>query len=992
MVTAVTWTLVAIPRRSRIRVFLLTRCCTLCFLPWTAVSLQASADDYEGKTVASILFDPARQPLAYDQLTAMLAVKTGQPLRSSDVRVSIQRLYGTGEYTDIAVDASLKDGNVDLRFITKPAYFIGYIGAEGVPEPPNHGQIITAAKLQLGVEFSPNDVTQGVESIGELLKRNGFFNPLIDARTQTREDVQQVDVDFQINPGKRARFGGLDITGKTERPVSGILSSTGWKGFRGMFTWRPVTYNRVQAGLENVRSWYLKHDFLMSKVTIAAFPYNPETNRVVPTLDIVPGPLIDVKVFGARISKGRLRSLLPIYQERTVDDDLLREGNRDLIDYFQSLGYFEADASFTASTAPSGDRTIDYSVVKGGRHKLVLLDITGNKYFSTATLRERMFLTPASFLRFPAGRYSREYRDRDINSILDLYRANGFRDVQVTSRQIDDYEGKKDQIAVFFDITEGPQRFVSTLRISGVTPEDEKRLRGILHSTEGQPYSESNVASDRDTILQFYYDNGYPEAAFEFTSKAGADPNQVELDILVTPGRRVYVRSVVVNGLHTTKPDLVSKRISVNGGDPLSQSQITESQRRLYDLGIFARVDTAIQNPDGDEPAKDVLYALEEAHRYSMTYGFGAEIARIGGGTLSLDRPAGATGFSPRVTIGISRLNFLGLGHTATLQTLVSTLEQRALFTYLIPQLENNRNLNLQFSGFFDISKDVRTFSARREEGSVQLGQRLSKANSAQYRFVYRKVNILGTPLVTPELIPLLSQPVRVGLISSTFIHDTRDDPIDAHRGIYNTIDLGVASSAFGSQTGFVRLIARNATYHRLTGKLILARNTYFGDISRYAGLADIPLAERFFSGGSSSQRAFPDLQAGPRDPITGFPIGGNALFINTVELRFPLIGENIGGVLFNDMGNVYSSIDNISLRWRQRDLKDFDYAVQAFGFGIRYRTPIGPVRVDLSLSPNSPRFFGYSGTYQQLIFGTGTPVTQRINVFQFHFSLGQQF
>ncbi len=359
---------------------------------------------------------------------------------------------------------------------------------------------------------------------------------------------------------------------------------------------------------------------------------------------------------------------------------------------------------------------------------------------------------------------------------------------------------------------------------------------------------------------------------------------------------------------------------------------------------------------------------------------------------MSLDRPAGVTGFSPRVTIGISRLNFMGLGHIASLQTLVSTLEQRALFSYLIPHLASSPNLNLQFSGFFDISKDVRTFSARREEGSVQLGQRLSKANSMQYRFVFRKVNIIGTPLVTPELIPLLSQPVRVGLVSSTFIQDRRDDPIDAHRGIYNTIDLGVASKAFSSQTGFVRLIARNATYHHLRGNVILARNTYFGNISRYAGLPEIPLAERFFSGGSSSHRAFPDLQAGPRDTVTGFPIGGTALFINTVELRFPLIGENIGGVLFNDMGNVYSSIDNISLRWRQRDLKDFDYAVQAFGFGIRYRTPIGPVRVDLSLSPNSPRFFGYSGTYQQLIFGTGTPVTQRINIFQFHFSLGQQF
>jgi outer membrane protein assembly factor BamA len=181
--------------------------------------------------------------------------------------------------------------------------------------------------------------------------------------------------------------------------------------------------------------------------------------------------------------------------------------------------------------------------------------------------------------------------------------------------------------------------------------------------------------------------------------------------------------------------------------------------------------------------------------------------------------------------------------------------------------------------------------------------------------------------------------------------------------------------------------MARNSTYHPLTKNLVLARSTTFGMIERYSGLPEIPLAERFFGGGS-----FPDFQAGPRDLETGFPIGGNALFLNTVELRFPLVGDNLGGVLFNDIGNVYSAVNRISLRFRQRDLQDFDYAVQAYGFGIRYRTPIGPVRADFSLSPNSPRFFGFKGTEDQLLFGGGQQVVQRINVFQFHITLGQAF
>jgi outer membrane protein assembly factor BamA len=187
-----------------------------------------------------------------------------------------------------------------------------------------------------------------------------------------------------------------------------------------------------------------------------------------------------------------------------------------------------------------------------------------------------------------------------------------------------------------------------------------------------------------------------------------------------------------------------------------------------------------------------------------------------------------------------------------------------------------------------------------------------------------------------------------------------------------------------------------------LTKSLVLARTTTFGVIKRLGGLPEIPLPERFFAGGSLSNRAFPDFQAGPRDLVTGFPIGGNALFNNSLELRFPLIGDNLGAVLFNDFGNVYSTLGDISFRFRQHDLQDFNYAVHAFGIGFRYRTPIGPVRADFSLSPNSPRFVGCQGNVDQLLYcGVPNPppgitappiVTQRINIFQFHISIGQAF
>jgi len=959
----------------------------VCWIP-----LLAADAPYEGKPIAGIQFDPEKQPLTFNQLLAMLPLRIGLPLHMSDVRDAIQRLYQTGEYADIAVDATLSNRGVNLKFLTKPNFFIGHIGVGGVPEPPTEGQLTIDTKLQLGGQYSIDEVKTAVDRLADVVRRNGFYDATIEPQNTLQPPVQQALVDFNIDAGKRARFDGLQATGQMERTIESIIKSAGWKRWYGLLGWQSLTENRLQSGLQNIRSWYPKHDRLLAKVTLVRLDYHPSTNTVTPVLTIDSGPLVAVRLKGAKVSGGKPRSLLPIYEEQSLDRDLLEEGNRDLVDYFQSKGYFDARVSYTTTGATNGSQFIDYAVDEGPHHKLGHLVIEGNHYFDTPTLRERMSTLPATLIRYREGRYSRDALERDLDAIRELYRSNGFRNVEVSSREVDDYQGKQGQIAIFIDINEGPQWFVSKLELTGIDEVDRDALLLILHSTARQPYSELNIATDRDDILDYYYNKGYPDAKFAFRSAPAAEPDHEDLEFVVTPGRPVYVRGVLVSGLKMTRPDLVLDRIDLQAGDPLSQDKITGSQRRLYDLGIFARVDTALQNPDGEEPTKYVLYSIEEAGRYSMNIGVGAEIGRIGGGTTSLDSPAGVTGFSPRLTLGVSRLNFFGLGHTLGLQTLVSTLEQRALVTYLAPQFEGNPNLNLLFSGVFDLSHDVRTFSARREEGSVQLGHKLSRSDTIQYRLTFRKVNVLGTPLVTPELIPLLSQPVRVGLVGISFIRDRRDDPLDAHRGSYNSLDLSLASQALYSQTGYGRVNAQNSTFYPLTKNVTLARSTTFGLIERYSGLPEIPLAERFFGGGALSNRAFPDFQAGPRDPETGFPIGGNALFLNTVELRFPLVGDSLGGVLFNDMGNVYSAVNKISLRFRQENLQDFDYAVQAFGFGIRYRTPIGPVRLDLSLSPNSPRFFGFQGTENQLLFGGGQQVVQRINVFQFHFSLGQAF
>jgi outer membrane protein assembly complex protein YaeT len=961
---------------------------------------------WEGKRIAAIQFEPARQPLDPAEINHILPLKRNQPLRLADVRASIERLFATGRYADIRVDAEPYQGGVVVRFVTKNSWFIGHLTVTGkVSSPPSAAQLENAAQLDLGTPYTEASLTAAEAGQKKLLESNGLFGGRVQPVLEWDNEYQQVHIRFEIDSGPRARFAEPAIDGSLQFDRATLLRATGFRRWM-IHTWKPMTQTRLRAGVEGVRALYAKDHRLEAKVTLEDVKYDAATNRAEPVLKIDPGPRIRLRGIGAKISESNLGHYVPIFEEHSVDPDLLTEGAHNLEEYFQSKGYFEAQVSFKHQNVVDDQASIDYLINLGERHKLVFIGIRGNRYFSTEDIRERMFLRTASWLQFPHGRFSAGLLRRDEDSIVNLYQSNGFRDVKVTDRLDDHYQGHSGEQAVWITIEEGPQTFVNSLTVDGIEQLDKAKVLSSLSSVANQPFSEFNVAVDRDAILAQYYQNGFPNASFAWSSKAAA-PNRVDVSYTIREGGREFVRQVLFNpgGLAHTRPSLVYRNLKLNPGDPLSPTAMSETQRRLYDLGVFSRVDMAIQNPDGETDQKYVVYDLEEARRYSLSVGVGAEFARIGGCTYCLDAPAGQAGFAPRVSLGLTRNNLWGIAHTLSLRTRFSTLEQQAVLNYDWARFRGNENLILTFTGSYEDSKDVRTFSYKREEVSTQLRQRVNKSITLLYRYAYRAVDVdQATLKISPELIPLLSQAVRLGLLSANLIQDRRDDPLDPHKGIYNTLNVDVADHIFGSDRDFVRVLARNSTYYRLGSKIVLARSTEVGNIAafHYSGTGEdaVPLPERFYGGGASSDRAFPEYQSGPRDTETGFPIGGNALFFNQTELRFPLIGEDVGGVLFHDFGNTFTGASNFSFRVHQDGLKDFDYMVHAAGFGIRYRTPIGPFRVDLAYSINPPRFFGFKGTEQDLVNAGVNPcqnvvnqcTQQSVSHFQFFFSIGQTF
>ena len=973
-----------------------------------------------GRRIVGIRYEPDQVLHAAD-LERVQPLKTGVVLSTESVGDAIDKLFATGRFDDIVVEAEPSGDGVLVRFVTKPARFIGGVSLEGkLRQPPNRGEVASSSRLALGTRFREEDVTRALEQMNRLMTSNGYYEAQVKPEVEGGvEEAQQVFITFHLKTGKRAKYDMPVIHGETKLSDGAIVRATGWR-IPIIHWWRQVTDARTRKGVQGVQGKYQKQDRLKARVELEKLDYDAERRRVRPSLNIDPGPKVKVRAVEAKVSKRVLKRYVPVFQERAVDNDLLVEGARNLRDYFQSKGFYDVDVDFRTRPVVNDEEVVEYVISQGTRYKTAKITLTGNSYFREEDLRERMFMQPAT-LTMRHGRYSEAFRKKDEENIANVYKANGFRDVKVTSVVNRNNGNKRGEVAITLNIEEGPQWLVDNVTIEGVSAGDRSAFEQNLASIPGQPFSEVNLAADRSVILTWYYSQGFPTADLRAGWYPSATPNHVNVIYRVTEGDRQYVRDIITTGLKATRQDLVDKRITMESGGPLSPIQQTDIQRKFYDMGVFARVDTAIQNADGDENYKYILYNFEEAHRYALALGFGAQIGRFGTpSSTSLSSAAGSTGFSPQASLNLSRLNFLGRGHTVSLRGIYSNLQKRGSISYLAPRFQNVEGRNITLSLLYDQSLDVRTFASKRQEASVQVSQRLSKSTTVLVRLAYRRVSVsdVAIPVL---LVPQLVQPVRLGIISANLARDRRDDSGNPHRGSYNTGDISLATKALGSERNFTRLLLRNATYHRITRNVVFARQTQFGVIKPFSAPPEltegqsIPLPEKFFGGGAESLRAFPYNQAGPRDtgaPVvpggpssqpTGFPLGGNALLFNNLELRFPLLGANIQGVLFHDMGNVYSTLSDLSFRARQRDLNDFNYMVHALGFGVRYRTPVGPIRGDIAYSLNPPSYLGFSGNAQEILQCDPTkPISQlpsfcqstRQNVghIQFFFSIGQTF
>ena len=1043
-----------------------------------------SLTQWEGLPVRRISF----QGVSVDRLAPLpghLDQAEGAPLNREALKRSLRRLYSTGLFETMTVEGVREQDGVALIFRGTPRTFIGTVSVQGAKGANVNTQLERASQLAPGARFTPAKLDQALEQMRLTLAQDGFHAPVITHTLTAHPEEQLVDLAFHVLNGPQARVGTVEVTGEPGMSVEDFRRHAHLK------TGERVDRETGNRALAGVLKAYRKEQRLEPEIKLVNQQYVSESQKVDFRFSANRGPVVKVLVEGASASPELIRRVIPIFEEGSVDEDLLMEGNRRLRDYYQRMGYFDVKVEHELHSTTAGLVTILFKVRLGPRRRVERVSVAGNRYFDSATLKELLSVHAADSLD-RHGDYSQALVSADINALQALYRNNGFSKVKITpdtsaaetksgvpsdtgspaselgslgrrdrSSSLGRKAGTTAPLTVIYRIEEGEQLRVGMVRLEGNDHAETARLSLLMNTVAGQLLSPRNLGGDRDALLIDYLSRGFDQVRVEVAQQTEpADPRKVDVVFHITEGRQIFVRNVLLTGLHYTRPATVAKAITLHPGDPLNETALMETQRNLYDFALFNEIDTAIENPSGGETYKTVLLQATEARRWALTYGGGIE-AQTGtpqyncGGIIASGHtcnPNGKTGVSYRVLADITRNNLFGREQSVSLRGNYGLLEQKINLLFQNPHFEGNRNFGLTMSAGYANSLDVSTYVASRLETGVRWtehfnpgspaiglrrgggnspGSRISRANTFIYEFDFRRVKVEAYSLqVYPTEIALLSTAVRVAGPSLTWIRDTRDSALDSNRGTYTSVQEFVSADKFGAQANFNRLDLSNSSYYRFDkGRIVLARNTRYGQERAFGKLQAelIPLPERLYAGGATSLRGFGQNQAGPRDPETGYPIGGAGALINSTELRLPpptlpWLGNTVSLVLFHDMGNVFTNASDAwasALRVRQPERENcrnvanvsdpnsynpsgpntstgqqgtcsFNYFSHAPGLGLRYHTPVGPIRLDFSYNVNPPIYpvnYNYSITHP----GSAPHVGEGTH-FNFFFSLGQTF
>jgi outer membrane protein assembly complex protein YaeT len=933
---------------------------------WCPSAAFAQDLDLVGRTVLAVRAEQEGRPVADRVILGLLETEVGEPLSMRDVRQTIDHLIGLGRFDDIQVSATPSGDGVMVRYVLVPRHAVQALEFEGSLRLPAN-DLRQALSERFGA-LPPaaarlNDVARELLT---LYRDRGYIRARIAPRVEEFHNPDRSVMVVEIDAGTRARIGRSEVEGLEAADRLGLLSEAELR------TGAEYDSAAIQRRLARYENDLRSRGFYEARASHSATFTDSGEAAVAIVVDR--GPRVSIAFAGDPLPANVRDELVPVRREGSADEDLLEDASRAIEEYLQARGYRDADAPYTRDERGS-DLVITFTVSRGPRHVLDEVVVKGNSAVPATDV--------LGLLGVKTGEpFVQSALDAGIAAIEQHYRTRGFTRASVEAEVAalpgpGSARAADRQVQVTVAIEEGPRTVVSAIFIEGNTVLGEGQIRSVVAAGPGQPFSGVQVAQDRDRIQLEYLNRGYESVLVEPHVTLLDGDTRAEIRFAISEGPQVLVDHVIIVGNERTSTETIERELLLKPGEPLGYAARLESQQRLSALGLF-RVVRITELRHGSEPRRDVLVEVEEAPPTTIGYGGGVEVdSRL--------RPTGAGGTAeerieaaPRGFFEIGRRNLWGKNRSVNLFTRVSLRsrfrsdeavppeevtgelgfnEYRVVGTFREPRIFNTR-ADLLVTGVLD--QAVRSsFNFRRRQIRAEAGMRVSQQYGVAGRYSFERTELFDERFTDPDeplLIDRLFPQVRLSKLSVSVFRDTRDDVLDPGRGMFLSADNDFAARSLGSEVGFAKTFLGALSFHRLPGprRTVLALAGRVGLAEGFertvngVAVEDLPASERFFAGGDTTVRGFSLDRLGTAETITesGFPRGGNGVVVLNAELRVN-VWRSLGMVGFLDAGNVFPRAADVDVT----DLRS------AAGFGLRYRSPVGPLRIDLGFNLD-PREF----------------------------------
>jgi outer membrane protein insertion porin family len=888
------------------------------FLAWSLLAcvlispVYASPAQFTGLTITRIdITDDQGLPWPMpEQVLPLVGMKPGDLFSRAAVRDGISLIYLKGLFKDVRVDAFPDAKGVRLVYVLVPAAIVEDIEVHG-----NHAlstdTITDALRSIEGKELRDKKLAALKDDVLALYQAAGYYGAEVNFRVQPLAAPHRVRLTASIHEAKPTRIADIMFSGVSVFQNGELLSAM--KNRPGSVLRRDVL---LDEDTEAILKKYTKAGYPSAKIGPVSMSFRDAKAYL--NIMVTEGPKVTATFTGnEKFSASALSKSLLIWSEHDISDAIIDSSADKIKSLYRQEGYLEATVEVRQTKKPCC-LDLMFVITEGPRVVVKEIAVRGNTVFPTKTIKKQMTLQERTWY-FAHSPYREDLLNNDIDYLRDRYADAGYLSAVVKKKVT--LINNNTQALVTIEITEGAQTRTGAISFEGNKVLTSTELLDKIQLKSGAPYNDRTADEDRYRVLTAYSNKGYLYARVDLEKKL--HDNTMVLVYRITEDKPVTIGKVILRGNLRTKDEVIMRELLVKPGDTYDYAAILESQQRIYRLGYFRVARFEPVRPGEKEYVKDMLFTVEERPAGAMEIGFGYG---------DLDRLRGFVELSYR--------NLWGTARYTSIRFEDSEILKRAIFNYKEPWFLNRDlvgTFSLVWSDSERLNSDTREVYYKTRKTSASFGTEKAYGNlkpSLTYQFEnVVNYDVQPAAVLAPDDIGR----VLVSSLSPALLWDLRDDPFNPRRGALYGITAKEALLELGSQADFSKITIQGSWFLPVENN-VLALSARAGMAWPFRDTPVVPLHERFYVGGSTTVRGYTQDSIGPSALNTDgsvIPTGGSSMSIFNLEFRINP-GEGLGFVLFTDAGNV----------WQGQDIRVGDLR-SSYGAGIRYGTPIGPLRID---------------------------------------------